>query len=74
LSFEPTDKQMDIPTMFSICFSEGEKQIAEVCIDKNGVFWIDGNTECLKLSSGTFNYNDTQDIYEKSGKIKKQFV
>ena len=66
LSFEATNKQMDIFSMLSIRFFTDEKQISEVNVDKNGVFWLNGNTECLKIASGSFNYNDIKDIYEKS--------
>ena len=71
LKFVTTDKQMDIPTKLSIYFAKEENQIAEVSVDKNGVFWLNGSTNCLKIASGTFNYNDVKDIYEKS-KTKQQ--
>lgn len=70
-SFEATDKKMDIFSMLSIRFFANEKQISEVNIDKNGVFWLNGSTECLKIASGSFNYNGVKDIYEKSKESQK---
>jgi hypothetical protein len=68
LSFEPTDKEMDISTMISVNFSKGEEQIAKYSVDKNMVFWLNGDTKCLKIASGKFNYDAVKDIYEKSKK------
>jgi uncharacterized lipoprotein YajG len=68
LSFEPIDKEMDITTMISVNFSKGEKQIAKFSVDKNMVFWLNGDTKCFKIASGTFNYDAVRDIYEKSKK------
>jgi vesicle coat complex subunit len=68
LRFEPTDKEMDITTMISVNFSKGEEQIAKFSVDKNMVFWLNGDTKCFKIASGTFNYDAVKDIYEKSKK------
>lgn len=68
LSFEPTDKKMDITTMLSVVFFTGEKQIEKFSIDKNSVFWLNGDIECFKIASGTFNYDAVKEIYEKSKK------
>lgn len=36
--------------------------------DEEGVFLIDDNPKCLRVVSGTFNYNDVKDIYDRSKK------
>lgn len=66
LRFETTDKQMDQLTMFSLYFSKDGKKIASINADKNGVFWLNGKTDSLRIASGKFNYDDIKDIYEKS--------
>ena len=38
-------------------------------IDKNGVFWLDGETQCYKISSGSFDYQYLKAIYEDSKNI-----
>ena len=71
LRFETTDKQMDRLTMFSLYFTKDGKKIASIKTDENGVFWLNGKTDSLKIASGKFNYNDIKDIYEKSRNSNK---
>lgn len=66
LSFEPTDKKMDIMTMLTVSFYQGEKSIASFKVDENGVFWLGGKTKGYKLSSGSFDYNFVRNIYLES--------
>ena len=68
LSFEPTDKKMDTSTMLNINFHQNKKTIASVNVDENGVFWLDGETKCYKVSSGSFDYEYVKNIYLKSKK------
>lgn len=65
LRFEETNKEMDISSMLSIYISNKEEHNTKVCVDKNGVFWLDGKTDCYEIASGSFDYNYMKDIYEK---------
>lgn len=66
LSFEPTDQKMDIATMLHVNFYHNEKIIASFKVDENGVFWLDGETNCYKVSSGSFDYEIVKNIYLRS--------
>jgi hypothetical protein len=65
LSFKPTENKMDLITMFNIIFSTDGKQSVAINVDKNAVFRLNGEKQCLKIASGTFNNKIIKDIYEK---------
>ncbi|HEX3022830.1 MAG TPA: hypothetical protein VHP81_10605 [Lachnospiraceae bacterium] len=67
LSFKESDKEMNITTMFSIDLAKDGSQVAHLCMDDNGVFWVDGKTDSLEIDSGTLDYEVIKDIY-KNGK------
>jgi hypothetical protein len=64
LSFKETDKQIDGSSMFTIILSKDDESIAQVFVDANGVFWIDGTAECYEVDSGTFDYDYVKSIYK----------
>ena len=66
LSFETTNAQMDIYTMLSIYFFKGQTQLTEIHVDQNGTFWLNGDTSCFCIRSGSFDYNRVKEIYEQS--------
>lgn len=66
LVFESTDGKMDVATMLTISFIHNGKSIAKFSVDKNGVFWLDGKTNCYKISSGSFDYEFVRNIYYQS--------
>ena len=69
LSFERTARQMDPSTAFHVYFSYKGKGVKSFWVDKNGVFWLDGKTECFKVSSGDLNYQYLKAVYEDSKNI-----
>jgi hypothetical protein len=66
LSFEKTTDKMDLFTAFHVNFSYNGKGVKSFRVDKNGVFWLDGETQCYKISSGSFDYQHLKAIYEDS--------
>lgn len=66
LVFEPTDKKMDMLTMLTVNFYKNKKRIASFKVDQNGVFWLDAETKCYKVSSGSFDYKFVKNIYLES--------
>ncbi len=66
LSFKKTEDKMDVASAFNLIFSYKGKEVKRFWVDKNGVFWLDGNTECYKISSGSFDYLNLKTIYEDS--------
>jgi len=69
LSFERTSQQMDPATAFHVYFSYKGKGVKSFWVDKYGVFWLDGKTECFKVSSGGLNYQYLKAVYEDSQNI-----
>ena len=66
LSFEKTTAELDFMSAFHVNFSLNDKGVKSFWVDKNGVFWLDGKTQCYKVSSGSFDYHDLKAIYEDS--------
>ncbi|MEA4848737.1 MAG: hypothetical protein VB106_16020 [Clostridiaceae bacterium] len=66
LSFEKTTEKMDLISAFHVNFSYNGKVVKSFWVDKNGVFWLDGETQCYKISSGSFDYQHLKTIYEDS--------
>ena len=64
LSFNETDKQIDITSMYTIVFSSGE-QSTKVCVDQNGIFRLDESEVCFELATGTFKSDYIENIYKK---------
>ncbi|AET69813.1 hypothetical protein Desor_4391 [Desulfosporosinus orientis DSM 765] len=66
LSFEKTAEQIDLLTAFHVSFSYKGKGVKSFWVDKKGVFWLDGTTECFKVSSGYLDYQYIKAVYEGS--------
>lgn len=70
LSFEKTTEKLDIGSAFHVNFSCNGNSVRSFRVDKNGVFWLDGKTQCYKVSSSSFDYMHLKAIYEDSKNIK----
>jgi hypothetical protein len=66
LTFEKTSDEIDLMSTIMINFSRKGKSIKRFSVDKNGIFWLDGETQCYKISSGSFDYEYIKKIYEDS--------
>lgn len=44
--------------MINIVFYNDKKQITAIHVDKEGVFQINEDNQCLEVASGLFNYDD----------------
>jgi hypothetical protein len=66
LSFEKTTEEMDLISALHVSFSCNGKGVKRFLVDKNGVFWLNGKTQCYKISSGSFDYQHLKAIYEDS--------
>lgn len=64
LTLAPSDKKTDFSSMLRITFYNDGDIIASVSVDKNSVFWINGNY--YEMASGTFNYDYAYKIYLES--------
>lgn len=69
LSFEKNTEEIDLQSTFHVNFSCNGKGVKSFWVDKNGVFWLDGKTQCYKVSSGSFDYHHLKAIYEDSKNI-----
>ena len=70
LSFEKTTEEIDFMSAFQVNFSYEGERVKSFRVDKNGVFWLDGKTQCYKVSSGSFDYAHLKSVYE--GSIRRQ--
>lgn len=68
LSFEKTSEEMDLISAFSVHFAYEGKSVKSFTVDKNGIFWLDGETQALKPADCSFDYNHLREIYESSKK------
>lgn len=66
LSFEKTTNELDLASTFNVDFYNNETCIKGFSTDKNGVFKLNGETQCYKISSGSFDYNHLKEIYNES--------
>lgn len=66
LGFEKTTEEMDLMSAFHVNLSYNGKGVKSFWVDKNGVFWLDGETQCYKASSGSFDYEYLKAIYNDS--------
>lgn len=69
LTFEKATDEMDLVSAFDVNFSYNGKGVKSFWVDKHGVFWLDGETQCYKVSSGSFDYQHLKAIYEGSKNI-----
>ncbi len=69
LSFKKTRDEMDIGSAFNVNFTCNLNGVKSFQVDKNGVFRLDGETQCYRVSFGSFDYPHLQAIYEESKKI-----
>ncbi len=68
LTFEKTDEEIDLMSAFTVSISNSEGDIKRFWVDKNGIFWLNGETQSYKISSGSFDYEHLKSIYEDSKK------
>lgn len=66
LAFEKTSQEIDVMTAFTVCFYEDDHRIKSFHVDSNGIFWLDGGTQCYKIKSGEFDYGYLKEIYTAS--------
>lgn len=69
LSFEKTTDEIDLLSAFHVNFSYNGNGVKRFWVDKNGIFGLDGETQCYKISSGSFDYQYLKAIYEDSKNI-----
>lgn len=69
LSLEPSDKKIDIATMYHIVFMNQGEIVASISVDENGVFWLNGKTDTYRQNGGDFHYSRIAEIYNNS-KVK----
>lgn len=74
LNFEKTTNQMDLLSSFNVNFSYRGNSVKNFWIDRNGVFWLDGETQSYKGSSGSCMYQYIKAIYEDSRNFPVQQV
>jgi hypothetical protein len=72
LTFEKTNEDLDLFSSFHVSISNSESDIKRFWVDKNGIFWLNGETQSYKISSGSFDYEHLKAIYEDSKKQKKE--
>lgn len=66
LTFEETIDDIDLMSTFMVSFTVNGQSIKKFSVDKNGIFWLDGETQCYKVTSGSFDYNYLKKIYNES--------
>lgn len=69
LNFKKTTDEMDLGSAFIVNISSDWSGAKQFWVDRNGVFWLDGETQCYKISSGSFDYQHLKAIYEDSKNI-----
>lgn len=69
LNFKKTTDEMDLGSAFIVNISSNWSGAKKFWIDRNGVFWLDGETQCYKISTGSFDYQHLKAIYEDSKTI-----
>lgn len=69
LEFEKTTDEIDLGSAFTVNFSGSWNGSKTFWVDKDGVFWLDGETQCYRISSGSFDYLYLKAIYEDSKSI-----
>jgi hypothetical protein len=66
LTFEETSEEIDLMSTIMVNFSTKGKSIKRFGVDKNGIFWLDGETQCYKIKPGSFDYEYLKEIYDNS--------
>jgi hypothetical protein len=74
VKFTKTTDKLDIASAFNVGFSYNGKKVVSFWVDRDGVFWLDGETQGWKISSGSFNYDRLEEIYENSKNIPAKTV
>ncbi len=63
LSFRKTAAKMDLQSAFSVNFYYVGEAVKSFWVDENCVFWLDGDTQCYKVASGSFDYLHLKGLY-----------
>lgn len=66
LEFEKTSDEIDLFSAFHVNFSYRDEKNKSFWVDKNGIFWLNGETQSYKVSKGSFDYDYLKKIYEGS--------
>jgi hypothetical protein len=66
LTFEKTSEEINFMSAFMVSFYAEGENVKKFFVDKNGVFRLDGGTQCYKIKSGTFDYGYLKEIYTES--------
>jgi hypothetical protein len=69
LHFEKSTEEMDRTSAFTVNFSYNGNAVNQFWVDKNGVFWLNGETQSYKVSSSSFDYHQLKVIYEGSNHV-----
>ncbi len=70
LTFEKTSEELNFMSAFMVCFYAEDQRIKSFHVDKNGVFQLDGDTQCYKVASGEFDYARLKEIFTASRQKK----
>jgi hypothetical protein len=70
LTFEKTSEEMNFMSAFRVSFYAEGENVKSFNVDKNGVFRLDGDTQCYKIASGEFDYAHLKKVYTESRKNK----
>lgn len=65
LEVEPVTSEMDLTSMLTVNLFHKEQQVASFSVDKNGVIWKDGGTQCYRAQGGC-DYGKIKQIYLNS--------
>ncbi|MBV1757298.1 MAG: M56 family metallopeptidase [Dethiosulfatibacter sp.] len=68
LDLEPVEVEIDIASMLLINYQMDGHSVASLSVDKNGVFWLNGEIQTFRSIDEAFPYDRIKEIYE-SGKI-----
>lgn len=64
LSFEKSTDEMDRSSAFTVYFFYNGNDVKHFWVDKNGIFRLDGEAQCYKVSSGLLYFQHLKAIYE----------
>ncbi|MDP3386872.1 MAG: hypothetical protein Q8S24_06530 [Eubacteriales bacterium] len=67
LDLEPVDAEIDIMSMLGVNSYNDGNHVARLSVDKNGIFWLNGEIETYRSINDDFPYDRVKEIYE-SGK------
>lgn len=69
LDLEPIEAEIDIASMLSINYQMGGNSVARLSVDKNGIFWLNGEIQTYRSIDEAFPYDRIKEIYE-NGKFR----